>query len=238
MSLSENIMKTFVPAIVDDYYDARMPLGGAMRLSRGTLRVVSSLAEERLAGVLVDTYDSIDHIYIDQRMSLARLSTEKKAPWRKPDLAVEVAGEIRLVIDVKMDMNFKRGELPNVMKFSSAWLQSVVARGTPLKINKRTSESTREVVHVPLGADCKSLILLIASNAEDVPPGAADGRQVSALAFWKMSDHPNQGTLNRQQTCARLSTALNGQSLAAFEDICDAAFGARNATTASCSTSR
>lgn len=217
-----NNFEPFIASIVNDYFDSRLPISQHERVSRGTSRVVSSLAEERVAELLLSTYSEIGHIYLDQGMSNAAV------PLRKPDLAVVVDGQVRLLIDVKMDLNWKRDDLPAMVDAAESWLNDVLACGAPLNVNARRSENRRENIILPFSPDCQCIILIISGSALDPHPSPADAasqiRRVTTVALWPSSKHPNHATKSREEVIDMLQKSVQQDAVRTLQKICDHAF--------------
>lgn len=206
----------FTQALVHDYFDARTPVSKDAKLSRGTSRVVSALAEERFAELLVRTYPAIEHIYIDQRMNV------KGARIRKPDLAVVVGGEVRLLVDVKMDLNWGRDKLAGFVEAAQGWLSEIGRGGFQFSMDARVRESLRKERSVPVSRTCKFLILLVAGdNVRSSGPGPKKSR-VSVVELWPMKCHPNHPKdWTRGQTVEELAATVRRESIAKLQTLCD-----------------
>jgi hypothetical protein len=114
----------FTIALVDAYQRARLPLYPSNKLQRGESRSVASEVEDLLARYLVDEVSQIDRIRINQPMSI---SVHDRRTAIKPDLVVIRNDAVRALVDVKMDLGYKREEILNT--FSKASARTLAMRG-------------------------------------------------------------------------------------------------------------
>lgn len=95
----------FLEYVVDEYFRARRLRSNHPRVTRGESRSVSADVEDLLATQVAEAFPSIEHIYVNQMLT----STAGRLDGRmKPDLVICKGPEIRLLIDLKMDVGYKR----------------------------------------------------------------------------------------------------------------------------------
>lgn len=111
--------REFVDSVIDLYKSARqitLPFAyDNEKIRRGRSHTISSLTEDLFAYFLIDTFPQIDKVVIDQPISFR---PTERARTIYPDLALIQNGTINTLIDTKMDLGRKRGEIVNL--FNSA----------------------------------------------------------------------------------------------------------------------
>ncbi len=88
----------------------------AAKIKRGRSRSISSEAEDLLAFYLVENCRCIDRIRIDQAVSLPKEGDEPRNPTFYPDIMIVRDNRIDAMIDVKTDIGWARGKLPDVAR--------------------------------------------------------------------------------------------------------------------------
>lgn len=103
----------FIESVVDAYRAARVPIQPHPKLSRGESRAIASETEDRFAYYLIDRLKNVDHIFINQTITSVLHGAKERI---KPDLVICHGEEIRALIDLKMDLGYKRTEFSESMK--------------------------------------------------------------------------------------------------------------------------
>jgi hypothetical protein len=98
----------FAKQLVAAYRAARVPLFPSEKLFRGESRGVASAVEDLLAFYLIANLPRIDTIRINQPMAIAKSGTIKTI---KPDLVIVRNRAIRALVDLKMDLGYKRSSI-------------------------------------------------------------------------------------------------------------------------------
>jgi hypothetical protein len=182
----------FAADVVADYWAARTPLVPDNRLTRCTARVTSSLAEERLAHLLLLQSPDIEHIYVDCRIYPA---PGMDGQMRKPDLVVKTAGEIKRLVDVKMDMGYMRqGRLMPLAENAAVLLHN---RGRIVRVAgeaMQMAERCKYVLLVPSGLNIDAAI----RDAQIAEANNLD-QDVAVRVLWP-NHHPNSRDYHDQAT--------------------------------------
>jgi len=105
--------RQFIESLAEAYQKARVPLKEHKKLSRGESRSIASEAEDRFAYYLIGRLRSADHIFINQTLTSVSWGREERL---KPDLVICRGDEIRMLIDLKMDLGYKRFEFSDSMR--------------------------------------------------------------------------------------------------------------------------
>ncbi|ODV03554.1 MAG: hypothetical protein ABT20_14520 [Rubrivivax sp. SCN 70-15] len=116
--------QAFTTKLVDAYQRARLPLYVNDKLYRGESRSVASEIEDLLALYLVDNVPRIGSIRINQPMCI---TVHGRRRTIKPDLVLFRDGEVRALVDLKMDLGYKREEI--LKTFSQASDRMLAMRG-------------------------------------------------------------------------------------------------------------
>lgn len=103
--LDKNLLKE----IHSLYKAAHSPLYPHKRIFRGESRSISSAVEDLFAKYLIELLPSDITLYINQTITAGSLNTRIRV---KPDIVVVRDEIIKAIIDLKMDLGYKRKEFP------------------------------------------------------------------------------------------------------------------------------
>jgi hypothetical protein len=145
----------FITRVIDLYYNARHPLLRHEKLARGESRSVASETEDLLAYYLAMRVPSIDRIFINQPLM------RPGHPRLKPDLVICARSQIRALIDVKMDLGYKRDKFASTLATTDAQMEQI--RGQAFSL-LRKGQDTRERVSLPLAASAKYLFAIVSDQ--------------------------------------------------------------------------
>lgn len=213
----------FIQDLVQDYHAARDLLHRRERVSRGVARIVSSLAEERFANCLADSYRKIDHIYVDQQLRFEDPEQADKWQVHQPDLVVRVGHEIRLLVDLKMDLGRLRDKLPSLASNASQLLQTQGAKFC--RTHVRDEPGLRRIQRgLVLSPRCEYVLLVISGT--NIPKGqlaemvkAASGfGSVHVVVLWP-GEHPNHQKRTAAAAVERLRKTIDTGALRALHAI-------------------
>ena len=135
----------FTTTLVDAYQLARRPLHQNDKLHRGESRSVASEIEDLLAFYLVDNLPLIDDIRINQPMSII---VKKRRKTIKPDLVVIRDGAIRVLVDVKMDLGYKRDGIASTFSKASGHIKAMRGQTAKYWDSKRSAGGVQRPVMV------------------------------------------------------------------------------------------
>ena len=111
----------FADKIIQAYERARSPTYASTKLIRGESRSVASEIEDLLGLHLVENNPRIDKIYINQPL---RFTGDSGKPI-KPDLVIVRGGVIRALVDLKMDIGYKRKAIQATFRNSSDRIEEI-----------------------------------------------------------------------------------------------------------------
>jgi len=136
----------FSEKLVSAYQRARQPLYPNGKLHRGESRSVSSEIEDLLACYLAENLPLIDGIRINQPMSIV---IDGKRKTIKPDLAVIKNDSIRALVDLKMDLGYKRrpDEIKTMFNKASCLIEAMRDQQASYW-NRELAANYRQTVHV------------------------------------------------------------------------------------------
>lgn len=100
----------FVHEVIEAYSRAHFPVRRHPKLLRGESRSVASETEDLLAFYLASSILSIDPIFINQPVTI------QAQPRFKPDLAICRGSQICALLDVKMDLGYKRDSFDSTLR--------------------------------------------------------------------------------------------------------------------------
>lgn len=107
--------KDFIESVIDLYKAARqitLPfVYNNEKIRRGRSHTISSLTEDLFAYFLINKFQHLDKIVIDQPISFR---PTERARTIYPDLTLIQNGKINTILDIKMDLGRKRGEVGNL----------------------------------------------------------------------------------------------------------------------------
>lgn len=118
----------FVNAVISIYKNARLILLpnnilASEKVRRGRNHVISGLIEDLLAYFLIEHFQQIDKITVDQALTIPNRKGSSKTIY--PDLLLIIDGQIRAIIDVKTDLGMKRAELEKMLVNASSTIESL-----------------------------------------------------------------------------------------------------------------
>lgn len=151
----------FITRVIDLYYNARRPLFPHEKVTRGESRSVSSETEDLLAYYLAMRVPSIEHIFINQPL------TRRGHPRLKPDLVICARSQIRALIDVKMDLGYKREKFAATLTSTDAQMEQFRGQTFSLLIKGQVlikGQDTRERVALPLAPSAKYLFAIVSEQ--------------------------------------------------------------------------
>jgi hypothetical protein len=173
--------------IVELYHEARIPLFKDRKISRGRSRSISSAAEDLFAKFLISN-TKVDKIYIDQP-----IKTEGFKKQICPDLAIIKNNKITHLIDLKMDLGWKRDGL---LDFCNKW-QSIINdfKGTGLKL--RDGESKKDFFYKYRKTLTYNIVIVSAKNISNkklmsqITESKKNNKDVNVYVLSKGA-HPNE----------------------------------------------
>ena len=201
----------FIESIVDAYRAARVPVQPHPKLSRGESRAIASEAEDRFAYYLIDRLKSMDHIFINQPITSV-LNGEKERI--KPDLAICHGEEIRVLIDLKMDIGYKRTEFLDSMKKVDKLISEI--RGQKFSLWKKVGEG-RERLERTLSKNAKYVFVVISDqniNKKQFTEIEKSGSKLNNTALFVLlrGVHPNVYGQSRDDTVAQMKQHICNES--------------------------
>lgn len=101
--------KKLIKEIISLYHKARTPAYPHKRIFRGESRFISSEAEDLFAKHLIELLPPDSKVYINQTITAG--SKEKRLRV-KPDILIVRHEKIKVILDLKMDLGYKRSEFP------------------------------------------------------------------------------------------------------------------------------
>ena len=130
----------FLEYVVDEYFRARRLRSEHPRVTRGESRSVSADVEDIFATQVANAFPSIEHIYVNQTLT----STSGRLDGRmKPDLVICKGSSVRLLIDLKMDVGYKRQDFVVAAALRSDEVRSL--RGKTVSLWKKLDDTRRRL---------------------------------------------------------------------------------------------
>lgn len=117
----------FTDALVKAYQEARKPLRQHKKIQRGESRSVASEIEDLLAFYLADNLPNIQSIRINQPL-LIMVKGERKTI--KPDLVIIHDNEICALVDLKMDLGYKRNGIASTFTKANDHIKAIRGKQT------------------------------------------------------------------------------------------------------------
>jgi hypothetical protein len=147
--------KKFIGEIVNAYCRARIPLHPHPKLTRGESRSISPETEDLIAFYLVQRIPQIERIYINQPL------TRRGYPRIKPDLVICHGDQMRVWLDVKIDLGWKRTTFEQMLRDTDADMTKMRGQAFRLKL-KGVDQKTGSVL--TLGKEAKYLFPTISDQ--------------------------------------------------------------------------
>jgi len=151
----------FIESLVKAYRNAKVPLQWHPKLSRGESRSIASEAEDRFAYYLIERLKIIDHIFINQTLTSLLNGREERI---NPDLVICRGDEIRMLIDLKMDLGYQRKEFSDSMKKIEKLVKKL--RGQKFSLWKKVGY-VRERLEKTLSINAKYVFVVISDKNID-----------------------------------------------------------------------
>jgi hypothetical protein len=148
----------FVREIITRYHAARLPLYPHDRVFRGGSRSVSSEAEDLLARYLVERLPADAWVYINQTI---RPVTDGVSRCIKPDLVVTRGDTITAVLDLKMDLGYKRDTFAAFWRDRDDRVRQLRGQKVDLKLDEIGNLRGREY---GFGAGARFLFILVSDR--------------------------------------------------------------------------
>ena len=190
----------FVEAVVDAYCNSRLLGRPHEKLRRGESRSVASEMEDLLAYYLVTRIPLIEKIFINQPL------TVKDQPRFKPDLVICQRSQICALVDVKIDLGYKRDQFPSTMR--QADMRIAQLRGLHCSyLVKNGSKAERN--SLPVAENARYLFAIISN--QNVSPKLFGGFEEVAASLKKKNTtlHVLTRDFHPNQPCHSKETVLN-----------------------------
>ncbi|MCC6503630.1 MAG: hypothetical protein IT362_10915 [Deltaproteobacteria bacterium] len=200
--------KDFLETIIDAYRKARKPLyqDDEGRIKRGRSRSIASEAEELLAAFL-SCYLSNDYeFYIDQPINV-------NGETYYPDIMLVNSSKLNQIVDVKMDLGWKRDKLEEFCKNKRDMIRKIRGKEGSLKIKETKSSKTRvERMNFSISGSCSYHVVII--SGENIKSALRD-RQLNTVMrcqpevytyLLSKGVHPNEyGDDSKEQLLKRIT---------------------------------
>lgn len=201
----------FIESVVDAYRAARVPIQPHPKLSRGESRAIASETEDRFAYFLIDRLKNVDHILINQTITSVLNGAKERI---KPDLVICRGEEIRLLIDLKMDLGYNRTGLSDSMKKMDERMLKI--RGQKFSLWEKVGEGRRRLERT-LSKNAKYVFVVISDQnikknqfAEIEAAGAKLAN--TALFVLLRGIHPNAYGQSRSDTVLKVKQHISKES--------------------------
>lgn len=212
-------LSKLICGIVDDYFAARDPVRANVKLVRGVARITSSLAEERIAEYVLEKNPNISKIYIDQGINIAgeRL--------HKPDLVICVGNEVRVLVDVKMDLGHIRTDFHELAKNANKFIQCARNAGTcSANIRPYKEGSKKEKIQLSISKEIHHVFFIVSGGNISPTQFTSQINQtknlnnISTFTLFP-GDHANDQFKSRDETVAKLVNSVDFKALQEFDDL-------------------
>jgi hypothetical protein len=148
----------FVREIIARYHKARQSLYPHERVFRGGSRSISSETEDLFARYLIDKLSPDNVIYINQTITPLDSDLLKCI---KPDLVIINGGFITAILDLKMDLGYKRNEFADFWRERDEWIQLMRNQKASLLIDTGGGSKRQELVFSP---DARLFFVLVSDR--------------------------------------------------------------------------
>lgn len=212
-------LSALICGIVDDYFAARIPIRANQKLVRGIARVTSSLAEERLADYLIDKFTSISKIYIDQGINL------EGQKLHKPDLVVCVGNEIRVLVDVKMDLGHMRTHFHKIAEEAHNFISAArIKQSCTASVRTYKEDQQKEKINLEISKDIHQIFFIVSGG--NIPQAQFESETSKAMKFENISittlfpgDHANDQKRSQDKTIEKLHTSVDQKAVKEFDEM-------------------
>ncbi len=210
----------FIESLVDAYRAARVPVQRHSKLSRGESRSIASETEDRFAYYLIDRLKNADHIFINQTITSVSNGAKERI---KPDLVICHGEEIRVLIDLKMDLGYKRTEFSDSMKKVHKLISKI--RGRKFSLWKKIGEG-RERLERTLSKNAKYVFVVISDqniNKKQFTEIEKAGSKLHNTALFVLlrGIHPNVYGQSRDDTIAKMKRHICNESFQQLDALVD-----------------
>lgn len=147
--------KDFIKETINRYHKARCPLYPHKRIFRGESRAIASEIEDLFARYLIACLPSKTKIFINQTITTG-MGTERQRI--KPDLIITRDGIITAILDLKMDLGYKRIEFLDYWKQRDKQILSL--RGNEFSLFVKSGKYKTKTV-LQFARDAKLLFVLV-----------------------------------------------------------------------------
>jgi hypothetical protein len=212
----------FIESVVDAYRAARVPVQPHPKLSRGESRAIASETEDRFAYLLITRLRNVDHIFINQTMTSVANGVKERI---KPDLVICRAGEIQMLIDLKMDLGYNRSGFPEFMKKVNSLVLKL--RGQTFSIWEKIGEKSRR--HEKTFSKNARYVFVVMTdqniNKKLFGEVEATASKLDNTAFFVLlrGIHPNVYGQSRDDTVAKVRRHICSESFHAMETLLERA---------------
>ena len=112
-------------------------LSKSKNIKRGTKRSISSISEDLVAEYIFDLLDSSFEIWIDPQLTIPTLRnlSGRKALLIRPDICIVTHSKIIGLIDVKMDLGYRRKEFISQVRERIKQLKKIKNKKAKCKLN-------------------------------------------------------------------------------------------------------
>ena len=132
----------FLKETIEQYHRARLPIYSHDRIFRGESRCISSEIEDLFAKYLIDNLSQDIAIYINQIITTGSGALRQRL---KPDLVITKDDSILSILDLKMDLRYKRNSFANYWKDRDAQIPLLHKKEFSL-FEKVSSSKTRRLL--------------------------------------------------------------------------------------------
>lgn len=213
------LLSSLIGGIVDDYFDARTPVRPNPKLVRGVARITSSLAEERLADYLLGKHVSISKIYLDQGINV------EGQKLYKPDLVVCIENEIRVLVDVKMDLGHVRKNFHEIVKEAHDFIGVArEAKECTASIRTYKADLQKEKIKLTISDNVIQVFMIISGG--NISPKQFEIVVQKSRKFENTpvitllpGDHANDQKNNKKGVLERLLKSVDIKAMECFDEL-------------------
>ena len=201
----------FIESLVNAYREARVPVRRHPKLSRGESRAIASEAEDLFAYYLIGRLKNVDHIFINQTITSVSNGMRKRI---KPDLVICHGEEIRVLVDLKMDLGYKRTEFSDSMKKVDKLIPKL--RGQQFSLWKKVGEG-RERLERIFSKRAKYVFVVVSDQNinkkqfTEIEKAASKFKNTSLFVLSR-GMHPNVYGQSRDDTIAEMKQHICNES--------------------------
>jgi hypothetical protein len=208
----------FIESLVDAYRAARMPVQPHPKLSRGESRAIASETEDRFAYYLIGRLKNADHIFINQTITSVSNGAKERI---KPDIVIYRGEEIRVLIDLKMDLGYKRTVFSESMKEVDKLISEL--RGHKFSLWKKVGEG-RERLERTFSKNAMYVFVIISDqniNKKKFTEIEEAGLKLNNTALFVLlrGIHPNVYGQSRDDTIAKMKQHICNESFKKLDTL-------------------